>query len=197
MSEAVSLRRRRQFSILKELPNLRSLDEFPLTDPEIDPQVHVSKADVDQPFFLICEKDTVLVQMTGEGRVVFRDSLLLETPTEPGTFVYVPAGVPHRFLMSEPGALYRYKARVAGLEAVVFACERCGTELFRRVWDTAVTVPQQGWVDATEAFNTDVAARTCACCSTEHPPVDLTPFRWAAIAAVLRGEDEVEEEAAF
>ena len=71
MSEALSLRRRRQFSILKELPNLRSLDEFPLTDPEIDPQVHVSKADVDQPFFLICEKDTVLVQMTGEGRVVF------------------------------------------------------------------------------------------------------------------------------
>ena len=99
--------------------------------------------------------------------------------------------------MSEPGALYRYKARVAGLEAVVFACERCGTELFRRVWDTAVTVPQQGWVDATGAFSTDVAARTCACCSTEHPPVDLTPFRWAAIAAVLRGEDEVEEEAAF
>ena len=42
VTETLPLRRRRQFSILKELPNLRSLDEFPLTAPEIDPQVHVS-----------------------------------------------------------------------------------------------------------------------------------------------------------
>lgn len=186
MTGTLPLRRKRQFFIFREIAKLGPYDEFPMTAPEIDPQIHLSRNDRDQPFFLICEKDCVVVQMSGRGRVVFRDSPLGEVQTEPGAFVYVPGGTPHRILNEEPGAQYRYKAREAGLEAVAWACPSCGAEVHREVWDTAVTLPQEGWLDACTRFNAQADLRACQACGAEHAPVDLAPYRWAAIAATLR-----------
>ena len=40
-------------------------DELPVLVDGRDPQVHVSRNDRPQPFFLICSADTVLAQVTG------------------------------------------------------------------------------------------------------------------------------------
>ena len=82
--------------------------------------------------------------------------------------------------------IMRYKARNAGLEGVAWYCERCRQQLFRHVFDTASTYPQQGYLDGCHAFNNDPARRRCTSCDAEHPPVDLTPFRWQELADKLQ-----------
>lgn len=193
MTRTLPLRRKRQFLIFREIGKLGPFDEFPMLSPEIDPQVHLSRNDRSQPFFLICEKDSVLAQMTGRGRVEFRDTSLSEAITEPGAFVYIPGGTPHRIHIDEPSVQYRYKARDSGLEAVLWACPACDREVHRRVWDTAETLPQEGYLAACEEFNADPGLRACQGCGAEHPPVDLAPYRWALVAHTIH---ELEREAA-
>jgi hypothetical protein len=105
--------------------------------------------------------------------------------------------MPHRIVPETELVQLRYKAEHPGLEAVAWYCESCGAELARDVWDTAEELEQQGYLRATKAFNADASKRTCARCGTVHPPVDLAPYNWEAVAGEIRADlAEAEKKAA-
>ena len=170
---------------IKDKAKFSNFDEFPVLKEEVDPQMHVSLNSVDQPFHLVCEKDSTLSAMTGKARVHFHDSSVRYFDLDPGDYVYVPAGTPHRVTAIEPGLHMRYKARVAGLEATAWYCVKCDHELDRYTWDTADTVPQTGYLAGAERFNASPERRLCKSCGHDHAPLDLSPFRWADIAETL------------
>jgi 3-hydroxyanthranilate 3,4-dioxygenase len=169
-------------------------DEYPVLPPGVDPQLFLSRNDRPQPFYLVCEKDTMLIQMSGTGVVEFRDSSVNFFKTAPGDHIYVPAGTPHRITPNGVAIQYRYKAEQSGLEAVAWYCLHCGAALHRETWDTGDVLPQEGYLRATTAFNTDSAKRTCAACGHVHPTIDLDAFRWATIARELREGDSGDEQ---
>lgn len=185
--------RKRTLYTFKEVADRGAYDEYPVLPADIDPQLHLSHNDRDQPFFLICEKDCVLVQMTGASRIVFKDSSVNYQDAAPGDFVYVPARTPHRILPTRPSIHYRYKAMKPGFEAVAWYCEACGGRLSIEAWDANEELPQEGYLRACTAFNADATRRRCAC-GRDHPPIDLTPYRWAEVARELRAEMTDEDE---
>ena len=185
--------RKRMLQVFREAAERGPFDEYPVLPAEIDPQLHLSKNDRNQPFFLICEKDCVVVQLGGEARVELRDSSVRYFDTVPGDHVYVPAGTPHRIMPKAVSINARYKAAKAGLEAVSFCCESCGNQLWRQTWDTDAESPQAGYLTAVEAFNADPAKRGCARCGAVHAPIDLQGFRWKEIAEELQGASAEEE----
>jgi hypothetical protein len=178
--------RKRMVRIFQDAREAGPYDEFPVLLPGIDPQLHLSRNDRPQPFFLICSKDTVLVQMAGDAVVEFKDGPVLYHAAEPGDFVYVPAGTPHRIVPRTESIHVRYKADQPGLEGVAWYCPQCQGELWREEWDTAEELPQEGYWRACQAFNASAAQRTCGGCGAEHPPLDLAGIRWPEIAAALR-----------
>ncbi|NIB38373.1 hypothetical protein HBA55_02180 [Pseudomaricurvus alkylphenolicus] len=177
--------RKRRFNTFKEGAKCSEYDEYPILTAGIDPQMHLSRSNHQQPFYLICQKDTVLAQMTGYGTLELKDSAMLYHDVKPGDHVYLPAGTPHRYTPSEESVQYRYKAENAGLEGVAWYCDNCGEELKREIWDTAIELPQQGYQRACEAFNASSADRHCNSCGTEHPKVNLELYRWTEITDEL------------
>lgn len=173
------------FMTFKEAASAGSYDELPMLPAGVDPQLHLSRNDVAQPFYLICSKDCTLVQMSGRARIRFAVGSVRYFDAVPGDFVYVPAGAPHRIEPAEPGIQYRYKAAETGTEGVAWYCESCGSEVWRTVWDTASTVPQRGYLEACETFNADEGRRTCRQCGSLHPAVRFPVERWSQIAAQL------------
>lgn len=191
--EPVRIRRKNSFNLLKEGGKLESFDEFPMLRPDVDPQFHLSRNSIDQPFYLSAEKDMVLGQFGGASRVLFAAGPVRYFDLVPGDFVYVPAESGHRILTLEPGHVIRYKAREPGAEAVFWRCEQCGTELFRHRFDATAAPAQLGYQAGCEAFN--AGDRTCPSCGTAHPPVDLSPFRWGRVAHSLLVQLEEEADA--
>ena len=187
------MRQKRQYLTSREAVESGPYDEFPTLPPGIDPQLCLSKNDRPQPFYLICEQDTVLVQMSGAGRVEFVDGPVNYQTLEPGDFVYVPGRTPHRIVPTEVSVQYRFKAEKPGLEGVCWYCEKCGEELWREIWDTAQELPQEGYLRSCQEFNGDAGLRTCGSCGEIHPEIDLDGYRWAEIAADLRSGDADEE----
>jgi hypothetical protein len=163
-------------------------DELPLIPSRIDPQVSLSRNDRPQPFFLACSADSVIAVVAGTGTVEFRWSSVNTFGLEPGDHVYVPARTPHRISAAVDMVQLRYKARPAGLEAIAWFCDRCGSEVHRVTYDADVTIPQSVWAEATQAFNADPAMRRCSC-GTEHPPLDLTGMRFDEVAEAIRAGD--------
>jgi hypothetical protein len=178
--------RKRAFNIFQQAKEAGPYDEYPVLPPDIDPQVHLSRNDRPQPFFLICEHDCVIAQMSGRATVLFKDANVISYALRPGDFVYVPAGTPHRIIPETESIQVRYKAREAGLEGVAWFCERCGGELTRTEWNTAEQISQDAYWNSCQAFNQDAAQRTCARCGAVADAIDLGPFRWREIAAELR-----------
>jgi len=163
-----------------------SHDERPLLPANIDPQVYASRADRDQPFYLICEKDTMLVQLAGTAAVEFKGSSVNWFPMKPGDFVYVPGRTPHRIIAKEDGVYLRYKAREAGLEGIAWYCKCCESEVFREVWDTATELSQEAYIRLSSIFNADEGCRTCPECKAVHPQVETSGTRWTELAKDLR-----------
>ena len=191
MSAPVRTRRKNGFNIFREAQKLSSFDEFPMLRPEVDPQLHLSRNEVDQPFHLVCEKDTVLAQFSGESRVEFANGSVRFFDMGRGDFVYVPAGAAHRLLTVETGVVARYKASAPGAETIIWYCDGCGGEISRHEGNATQAPAQQLYQEACEAFNGDAARRRCGACGSEHVPVDLSPFRWQAVAdKLLEPEDE-------
>jgi 3-hydroxyanthranilate 3,4-dioxygenase len=171
--------------------------ELPMLPAHVDPQVYLSRNSVPQPFFLICGKDTVIAQLSGEAQLQLRDSSVNTFALGPGDNVYVPAGTPHRIVPLTEVVQLRYKAVKAGLEGVAWFCEECGLELCRAEWDTAAVVSQRAYYDACLAFNDDPQARACRRCGAEHPRIDLDRFTaWLGIAKELADERAAAEKAA-
>lgn len=189
MTHAVRTRRKNKFNSVKEAERLESFDEFPMLRPEIDPQLHMSRNSVNQPFWLRCAKDSVVAQLIGGSRIEFLDGPTRWFDTGPGDFVYVPAGRAHRVLTVREGIVLRYKAREIGGETVLWFCGSCGTELHRHEIAEGGPV-QQGYAEACDAFKSSDQARTCAQCETEHAQIDLTPFRWREVAEAILSDDE-------
>ncbi len=185
--------RKPRFAAFDEASRRGPYDEYPMLPAGVDPQICLSRNDRPQPFFLICEHDTVLVNMSGTGRVEFPAGPVRYHPVVSGDFVYVPSGTPHRMVPESECVQLRYKAEHPGLEAVAWYCEGCGAELAREVWDTAVEIPQEGYLRACQRFNTDAVRRTCASCGRIHDGIDLSPYRWEAVAAEVR--EDMEESA--
>ena len=182
------IERKRTLDTIKSASQVGNYDEVPVLAAEVDPQLHLSRNSVRQPFFLICEHDTVLAQMTGRAQLELRDSNVSWFPLVPGDNVYVPARTPHRVVPETESVQLRYKARRPGREAAAFYCERCGSELYVHTWDANRTLSQGEYLRATQHFNAEAAVRTCRC-GQVHPPVDLAPFGWAQTAAFLEAQD--------
>ena len=104
--------REHMFLTFVEAANSGPYDERPMLPADIDLQIHLSRNDRPQPFFQICQHDTVLVVMAGKGRVQFKDSSVLYHHYEAGDFIYVPAGTPHRIVPDTESVHYRYTPRV-------------------------------------------------------------------------------------
>jgi hypothetical protein len=183
------VKRRRMFQTFKAASEAGEYTELPMLPAQVDPQVFLSRNSVAQPFFLICGKDTVIAQMSGEAELVLKYSSVNTFALAPGDNVYVPAGTPHRVVPLTDCVQLRYKARSAGLEGVAWFCEECSLELCRAEWDTAEVISHRAYYDACEAFNSGPQLRSCRRCGAEHPPVDLDRFTaWAGIAAELAAE---------
>lgn len=163
-------------------------DERPMLPDDVDLQVHLSRNSRPQPFWLICEQDTMIVTMAGEGRVEFKDSAVRYHDYETGDFIYVPAGTPSRILPKTRSVQYRYKAAEPGLEGVAWYCDRCERELYREVWDTAEELSQAAFQRITATFNDSAARRKCKGCGKQHPKVDLKGLKWDKVARELEAE---------
>ena len=179
------MNRSRALSIFQEAKAAGPYDEFPVLPPDIDPQLHLSRNDRPQPFFLVCEHDCVLTQMSGRATVFFKDANVLRFALRPGDFVYVPAGTPHRIVPDTESIQIRYKAREAGWEGAAWYCDQCGAELWRSEFNTAEQLPQTGYLQSCEAFNQNSAHRTCTGCGALAPTIDLNGFRWRDIVTEL------------
>jgi len=187
--------RKRMLDTFEAAKGAGPYDEYPVLSAGVDPQLHLSRNDRPQPFHLTCEKDTVLVQMSGKATVEMRDSPVLRFNLVPGDYAYIPGGTPHRIIPSEPSILYRYKAEHSGLEAVSFYCETCGQLMFRDTWDTSEEMPQAAYLRIVETFNKEDALRHCAACSITHTPIDLTGYRWRQIVDELNAAPSETESA--
>lgn len=184
----ITIERKRMLHVFKLAKNAGPYDELPVLLKEIDPQLHLSRNDRPQPFFLICEQDTVLVQMSGEGKILFKDAPVLWHSTLPGDFVYIPAGTPHCIVPAMECVHLRFKPVHPGLEGAAWYCERCGSEVYREEWDTEEELPQEGYWRVCQAFNADPKKRLCGRCGEEHLPAQLAGIRWLDVAAAIRSE---------
>jgi len=186
------MRRKGRFQTYEEARNAGPYDELPMLEMGIDPQLHLSRNDRPQPFFLICEQDTAIAQMSGEARIEFRGTSVNRFDMALGDYAYVPAGTPHRYVAKTESIVLRYKAEHPGLEAVAWYAERTGEELSRIVFDTAKELPQEGYLRACRAFNADKAMRTSKFTGDALPEIDLAPYRWAELVGEIREAEGAE-----
>ncbi len=163
-------------------------DEASVLPDALDIQLTLSRNDRPQPFHLICEHDSVIVVMSGTGRVEFKDSSVLHHEYVLGDLIYVPARTPHRILPNETSVHHRFKLPESQLEGVSWYCEGCGVELHRDVWELADELPQEGYLRACADFNDNPALRHCQQCDGLHPELDLNGYRWEQIAREHRAE---------
>jgi 3-hydroxyanthranilate 3,4-dioxygenase len=180
------MRRKNRFETYKEAAERGNYDEFPMLELGIDPQLHLSRNSVAQPFFLICEQDTIVAQMSGSARIEFRNSPANYFNMALGDFVYVPGGTPHRLIPQTESVHLRYKAAQPGLEAV--AWYKNDEEVARVTWDCAKELPQEAYLRACRAFNADASLRK------DMPEIDLSPFQWDKIGAEVKEAETFETE---
>ncbi|MFO7562876.1 MAG: hypothetical protein R6X02_09565 [Enhygromyxa sp.] len=180
------LPRKKTFVVFKEAPKVGSYDERPMLPDSVGTQVYLSRNDRPQPFYLICEKDTLIAAFAGTGSVQLQLTSVRSFPLEPGDHVYVPAGAATKLVPETESIILRYKAQHPGLEAVAWYCESCETELFRHTFDTALTHAQEGYLEGCRAYNEDPGRRTCSKCRREHPGVDVAGYGWEELASQLR-----------
>ena len=178
------MQRRNTFKTFEEAPKRGPYDEFPMLKSGIDPQLCLSCNDRPQPFFVICEQDTLVAQMSGRARIEFRDSAVNYFDLVPGDYVYVPGGTPSRIIPDDVSVNLRYKLEHPGLEAVAWY-DAEGHET-RVTFDTAVELPQEGYFRACTAFNQSAEMRRGL------TPIDLSPFRWKEVAAEIREAQSAE-----
>ncbi len=183
---AVEYDRKKMVKTFEAAASCEPYDELPVLVADRDPQLHLSRNDRPQPFYLICSEDTLLAQVAGRATLDLEYSPVRYHRLEPGDVVYVPAGTPTRIRPEEPSVHVRYKPREPGLEGVAWFCSACGHEVHRDEFDTADELPQDAYWRACNAFNEDVELRRCPACGKEHDQLDLTGIRWPEVAEAIR-----------
>jgi hypothetical protein len=182
------MNRRRMLHVFKS--EFGQYEDAPVLPPETDPQIYVSRNALPQPFYLLCEKDNVLSQISGKSRVYLHGSAVNWFRTDVGDHVYVPAGTPHRIVPAESGVMVRYQPLQAGRQGAAWYCDRCGAELRRYEWEhDNDTPPSDYYAAACARFNQDATERTCAVCGTAAAPVDLAAYGWVPELAAASGEN--------
>ena len=174
--------RKKAFQLWREAAKLGAYDEMPMLPEDKQVQVHLSRNDRPQPFYLICGKDTLLSLMSGAAQVEFKGTAVDRFTLKPASFVYVPAGAPHRIVPTVTSIMMRYKQMHAGLEGVAWYCDKCDAEIYREVWDTATALSQLKYDEVSSRFAADASFRTCRHCGSVHPALDLADFRWSEVA---------------
>jgi 3-hydroxyanthranilate 3,4-dioxygenase len=182
----MALERKKTLNVFKDAAGAwGSYDDYPVGPLGTDPMPHLSRNRVAQPFFLVSEADQVLIQMAGEGEILFAEREPARMPLVPGDTVYIPGGVPSRVVPRGENLQVRLKAEPPVREAVAWYCGSCGA-LVHAVELAADAIPQDGYWSATQAFNGDPSKRTCGACGFVHPAVDLGDIAWPDVVAALR-----------
>ncbi|POM23165.1 3-hydroxyanthranilate 3,4-dioxygenase [Actinomadura rubteroloni] len=171
--------RRRMLHAFKAAAEIGNYQDEAVLPADTDPQIYLSRNWLPQPFHLICEKDTVLSQLSGSAHVHLRDSSVNRFRMDVGDHVYVPAGTPHQIVPVEEGVTIRYQPLAAGRQGAAWYCPECGAELHRYEWQhdndgSAVAL----YAEAVARFSADLDARTCGKCSAVHPEISLEPYGW-------------------
>ena len=124
------LERKKTLNVFKEAKEAwGSYDDYPVGPRGTDPMPHLSRNRVAQPFFVVCEKDQVLIQMAGEGVLEMRETDVTQMRLSPGDTVYVPAGVPSRVVprrREPPGPPQGRAAGARGGRVVLRGLRRAG-----------------------------------------------------------------------
>jgi hypothetical protein len=176
--------RRRMLSAFKTGATVGNYADLAVLPIDVDPQLVLSRNWVDQPFYQIFAKDTIIVQMSGSSRIGMRNSNVNYFIAQVGDNVYVPAGTPHRIEPIEEGVMLRYIALEAGLVAAAWFCHTCGEELHRLEWEhdnDAEAAPI--YATACTRFSADLEARTCGTCGTVAEPIDLDILGWSGLVS--------------
>ncbi|MFJ6895130.1 hypothetical protein [Streptomyces hokutonensis] len=174
------MNRRRMLHALKVAAELGNYEDAAVLPADTDPQLYLSRNRLPQPFHLICEKDTVLSQLSGEAQVHLRDSSVNRFRMDVGDHVYVPAGTPHRITPVQEGVTIRYLPLKAGLLGAAWFCQGCDGELHRYEWEHDNDTPAvRMYTVACARFTADLTARTCTKCGAVHPEIDLAAFGWS------------------
>ncbi|HEY1745646.1 MAG TPA: hypothetical protein VGG11_02625 [Xanthobacteraceae bacterium] len=180
--------RKKTFQALREAAKIGAYAEKPMLPDDKQVQVHLSRNDRPQPFYLICGKDSLLALMSGTATVEFKGTGVNHFALKPGSFVYVPAGAPHRIVPSETSVMLRYKQMHAGLEGVAWYCDNCDGEVYRKVWDTEASVSQAKYQEISSHFAADVSLRKCRRCGEIHSAPDLAGLTWSEMAHEIAAE---------
>lgn len=164
------------FEAAKELGNYADMPVMPI---DVDPQITLSRNSERQPFFIAFEEDTVIALMSGRATVRLRESNVNNWPMIPGDHVYMPAGTQHLLEPSEESVLIRYIGNQPAYRAAVFACEKCGGELYRLEWQQDLEVDAIAiYSEVVRRFNSNSAVRTCQVCGTTAEEISLDQLGW-------------------
>ena len=180
--------RKRTFTVFRESLHSRDYDERPMLPDDIDIQVHLSRNRLQQPFFLMYDKDTLLAQISGTGRIEFKGVNVAWFRCGPGDYIYLPAGVPHRYRPEAESVQLRYRPMNVGHEGVAWFCVGCDTELHREEWDCGESNSQEMYFSSCTRFNDEDSLRRCHGCGATHPPIDTAPYQWSELAREMRTE---------
>ncbi|MDL4821803.1 cupin domain-containing protein [Actinomadura opuntiae] len=176
------MERRRMLHVFKAAGEVGQYEDAPLLPEHVDPQIYLSRNSVAQPFFLVCEKDSVIAQMSGRAQVDLLDTSVNLFDMDPGDMVYIPARTPHRIRPADESVQLRYKARHSVLEGAVWTCAACGHVLARREWELP-DPPSRAYAEVLDWFNASVAGEPCPECGAEVPSIEPAAFSWAATPA--------------
>ena len=189
--------RKNRFSTFQEAAARGAYDEFPMLEIGIDPQLHLSRNSVAQPFFLICEQDSMIAQLSGAVRIEFRNSSVGYFDAEIGDFIYVPGGTPHRIVpKSESIPISVTKPSIRASKPSRGSTRHRGRRSAASP-GIAPTSCRRRPIFAPAAPS--MRHRPCAPARQPArcwPEIDLSPFRWEEIAAEIKAAEASEQERA-
>ena len=179
--------RRKTLNVFREAAlSWGSYDDFPVAPAGVDPAPHLSRNQVAQPFYLVTSRDEVLVTMSGEGEIRFKDASRTVMPTGPGDVAYLPARMPAKIVPHSELVQVRFKGNPPFTEAAAWYCDSCDTFMHRLEFTS--DVPQRGYWDAVAEYNSDTRLRTCPACGHVDDKAELGDIAWNAVADVLEAQ---------
>ena len=161
-------------------------DELPVLRADRDPQLHLSRNDRPQPFFLICSSDTLLAQLAGTRPSTSSTRRFSITGSSPATSCTSRRGRRRASVPRRRRCTSATRRCTRGSKGSRGSATRARQEVHREEFDTAEELSQDGYWRACTTFNADVELRRCPECGEEHERVDLTGIRWPEVAQAIR-----------